>query len=191
MALGADADLVFLVTSLNSPSVGSVITRSFSGGSTGSIRSQSPSVYSRLGPEWVSWRYCSTSSIDVSSTPYRSLSSKDLANMYGSAVEAALFLFCLFVFCAFRSEFSCERTMSLSWDSPCCSDGELLRYLRLSLFGLGVSLFAFSSSSPKSFLRYVIYQSGEGFEFPVHWSVLRGRCLDPHLTVFMMYCQMP
>ena len=47
---------------------------------------QSPSASSRLGSEWITWRYFSTSSSGVSNFPDLSLSSKDLANLYGLAV---------------------------------------------------------------------------------------------------------
>ena len=79
---------------------------------------QSPSASSRLGSEWVTWRYFSTSSSGVSNFPDLSLSSKDLANLYGLAVNAALFfalsLVFLLMFSAFRSEVSCDRNVALS-----------------------------------------------------------------------------
>ena len=143
-----------------------MVQKRFSVAFTGSIRSQSPSACSRLGSEWVTWRYFSTSSSGVSNFPDLSLSSKDLANLYGLAVNAALFfvlsLVFLLVFSAFRSEVSCDRNVALSCVSPTLSVGELSRYRRLNclssrlrfwirvcrLFGLGVSFCALSSSSP-------------------------------------------
>ena len=59
---GAEAVLAFLTTSFTSPNDGSETSSCFSGAFTGSIRSQSPSASSRLGSEWVTWRYFSTSS---------------------------------------------------------------------------------------------------------------------------------
>ena len=120
MALGpgAEAVLAFLTTSFTSPNDGSETSSCFSGAFTGSIRSQSPRASSRLGSEWVTWRYFSTSSSGVSNFPDLSLSSKDLANLYGLAVNAALFfalsLVFLLVFSAFRSEVSCDRNVALS-----------------------------------------------------------------------------
>ena len=80
---GAEGVLAFLTTSFTSPNDGSETSSCFSGAFTGSIRSQSPSASSRLGSEWVTWRYFSTSSCGVSSFPDLSLSNKDLANLYG------------------------------------------------------------------------------------------------------------
>ena len=59
MALGpgAEAVLAFLTTSFTSPNDGSETSSCFSGAFTGSIRSQSPRASSRLGSEWVTWRY--------------------------------------------------------------------------------------------------------------------------------------
>ena len=60
----------------------------------------------------------SISSSGVSNFPDLSLSSKDLANLYGLAGNAALFfaLFLVFllVFSAFRSEVSSDRNVALS-----------------------------------------------------------------------------
>ena len=94
MALGpgAEAVLAFLKTSFTSQNDGSATTSCFSDAFTGSIRSQSPSASSRLGSEWVIWRYFLTSSSGVSNFPDLSLSSKDLVNLYWLAVYAALFL---------------------------------------------------------------------------------------------------
>ena len=59
MALGpgAEAVLAFLTTLFTSPNDGSETSRCFSDAFTGSIRSQSSSASSRLGSEWVTWRY--------------------------------------------------------------------------------------------------------------------------------------
>jgi len=63
-------------------------------------------------------RIMKVSSTGVSSVPDRSLSSRFLANLYGLAVNASLFLVLsrafFLVFSAFRRDFSCVRTVSLN-----------------------------------------------------------------------------
>jgi len=93
MALGPGAEphRAFLTTSFTSSSVGSVVTSGVSGVKAGSVLSQSPRASSLLTSECVSCRYFSTSSSGVSNVPERSLSSRIFANVYGLAVNAALF----------------------------------------------------------------------------------------------------
>ena len=166
MGPGAEALLAFLMVSFTSFSVGSETSNGFSGSFAGSIRSQFPSGSSRLGSECVDWRYLSTSSSGASNLPDRSLSSKDLANLYGLAVNAALFfalsLAFLLVFSAFRSDISSNRSVCRSCVSPALSVGELVRYLDVSclssclrfcirvcrLLGFGGSFRAIPSSNP-------------------------------------------
>ena len=102
----------------------------------GSMRLQSPKATSLLRSECVSIRYLSTSCTGISSLPDRSLSSKFFANWYGLAVKASLVLVLyhafFLVFSAFRRDFISVKTLSLNWESPGRSVGELCLYLRFS-----------------------------------------------------------
>jgi len=91
-------------------------------------------------------KYLSTSYTVISSLPDRSLSSMFLANWYGLAVKASLFLVLyrafFLVFSAFRRDFSCVSTMSLNWESPGRSVGELCLYIRFSCLTSRTILYA-------------------------------------------------